>query len=79
MTDQENDIRLLDQAAHKLSEHFDAVQIFATRHEPNQLDATTRVCSGVGNWFARYGQIREWMIREEESSRQIARKDSEEI
>jgi hypothetical protein len=47
--------------AHHLSalmEHFDTVQIFVTRHESG---TTVHLDGGRGNWFARHGQIMEWV------------------
>lgn len=55
-----------------LSEHFDSVQIFCTRYNPNKLEGdpsgedgtTTRVNMGVGNFFARYGHVAYWLEHE---------------
>jgi len=56
-----DDMRRIREACEVLSEHFDSVQIFATRHEMGTDDGTVNVSYGVGNWFARYGQIHQWM------------------
>lgn len=61
----ENDIQLLEQAIQLIGEHFDTVHIFVTRHEPEIEDGTVHCQKGTGNWFARYGSIKEWVIREE--------------
>jgi len=47
----------------ELGEHFDSVQIFCTRHESGELDGTVYLHLGTGNWFARYGQVREWCVK----------------
>lgn len=65
---------LLQKHAGALSEHFDSVQIFVTRLEAN---ATRSWVHGEGNWYARYGQIVEWIQREDEHGRQEIRKDDE--
>lgn len=57
------------QACQVLIEHFDTVQIFVTRHEPEQEGGTVNVAYGEGNWFARYGFICDYMIRQDEHTR----------
>jgi hypothetical protein len=56
------DIELLKRAALALSEHFDSVQIFATR---KTQDGTVNCRWGTGDWFARYGHCRLWCMRAE--------------
>ena len=50
--------KILELAAARLGEHFDAVQILASWNE----DGTTK-CSkrGVGNWYARQGMAHEFI------------------
>lgn len=57
-------------ALERLGPQFDAVHIFATRYEQQE---TVTVSMGTGNWFARYGQIRSWLLREDEGTRMRAR------
>lgn len=64
-----DDIERIKRAAEVLSEHYDTVQIFATRHESGKIDGTMRWQFGVGNWFARIGQVKEFCLREDEISR----------
>ena len=73
MSDEDNDLKLLKDAAQALGEHFDAVQIFASRHEAEVEDGTVTVHDGVGNWHARIGQVRDWIIRQDEHTRIVAR------
>lgn len=54
----------IEQAIRTLSEHFDSVHIFANRHL-NDNSGTVKWSLGSGNWYARYGQIREWVRMEE--------------
>lgn len=50
-------------AAENLGEHFDSVQIFVTRHAPED-EGTHRIAYGTGNWFARVGQVFTWLQTE---------------
>lgn len=68
------DIERLTKAATVLMEHFDSVQIFCTRHEG---DGTVRISEGAGNYYARFGQVEEWMIREKEVCRKPQRTSEE--
>lgn len=67
------DTELLRKHVEQLGEHFDAVTILCTRHEPETEDGTIQISDGCGNWFARYGQIREWIVRAEERTRRHIR------
>lgn len=60
----------LEKIARELGEQFDTVSIFVTQYEPEELDGTRHVEVGVGNWYARYGQVKEWVIRQEEEARE---------
>lgn len=64
----DEDQRRIQAALDALGEHFDSVMIFTTRHESSE-DGTTAIAKGVGNWYARYGQVVEWVNREEAVSR----------
>lgn len=63
-TEEDRDMAVLARAVAQLSEHFDTVQIIATRHDPKN-DCTIVARKGVGNWHARFGSVREWLVREE--------------
>lgn len=52
----------------ELMEHFDAVQIFVTRYDAER-EATRSVRLGDGNYFARYGMVREWVMQQEQDMR----------
>lgn len=69
------DIDRLRKHVEQLGEHFDSVSIFCTRHEPETEDGTIQISDGCGNWFARYGQVREWLLRSEERSRNNVRNE----
>lgn len=65
---------LLEEAAARLGEHFDAVQIMATWTQ----DGTTSIAAaGVGNWYARKGMAHAFI--EEEQAEDAARHLAEEI
>jgi len=70
------DLQRLQKACEELSEHFDSVQIFVTRLSDDQDDdgeGTVNVNWGSGNWFARYGQIHAWLVKQDEQSRKEQR------
>jgi len=71
----EHGMEHLDRAIEMLGEHFDSVQIFATRHESGEQGGTLKFSRGCGNFFARYGQIHEWIIKQDESARNEVRKE----
>ena len=72
----DRDLELVKQHVEQLGEHFDSVQIFVTRHEAGELDGTININTGAGNWFARYGHIRNWINTEEAISADRAQRDA---
>lgn len=74
MSEPDPDLKKLDDALRTLSEHFDSVHIFATRHEPTTEGGTLSVERGTGHWNARIGQIKEWVIMQDEFVKVHARK-----
>ena len=62
---QDADMAILEKHANALMEHFDNVQIFVTRCDPAVVDGTINATFGLGNWFARYGQVKNWINGEE--------------
>lgn len=63
MSTEENQQALLEKFVQQLIEHFDSVQIFVTIQESEGTDmATLQLNSGAGNWYARFGQVHEWLI-----------------
>lgn len=65
MNDEQKDekLKILEQTCSRLQEHFDTVQIFATKHDPTMSEGTIHWVFGSGNWFARWGQILDWIER----------------
>ena len=64
-------------AALRLAEHYDTVQIFVSSYEPGEDGSAESYSYGVGNWFTRYGVVRNWLIREEQGTRNEAGKESD--
>lgn len=69
MSNYQEEQALLARVASQLGEHFDTVQIFASKHDPAEADGTVTLNYGVGNWYARYGQVIEWTIKHDEDAR----------
>lgn len=70
--------RLIKEAVQKISGHVDAVRIFATKKREGGQDGTWRLSVGYGNWYAQYGQIRDWInLTEGESARTFKVPDAE--
>lgn len=70
------DFKRVQDAADALGEHFDSVQIFCSRHEGGDV-GTISVNYGKGNWFARRGHCREWILKETERSKQEVRQEDD--
>ena len=65
----DQDLEMVQKHARALHEFFDSVQIFCTRYNPNGVEeddegSTTRVSHGEGNYYARYGQVAQWVDKE---------------
>lgn len=55
----DKDLQLLDDVLTMLRKDFDSIQIFATRHETDEI-GTHGFTRGVGNYYARAGLVRQW-------------------
>lgn len=69
-----DDEKRIQDALETLSEFFDAVHVFAIRHETEgeASDGTAgdvALSLGRGSYYARCGLIREWCLRQDERSR----------
>lgn len=63
---------LIQRHACAIGEHFDTVQIFCTK----ETDTGTRSKNyGVGNWYARYGQVRDWVLSCEAQTKLLAQRE----
>jgi hypothetical protein len=74
MEDGERDLEHVRRVAEGLMEHFDAVQVFATRHDGTR-DFTVSVNYGLGNVHARRSVVRTWSLRQDEMERENVRED----
>lgn len=66
--------KIIESAAAKLGENFDAVVVIASTHEQGSFGSRWAY-SGTGNYYTRLGLVREWLIREEERMRVELRKE----
>ena len=60
--DGERQLAIVKSHVAQLADHFEAVQVFVTKQGE---DGTINCHYGAGNWFARYGQVRAWVARED--------------
>jgi len=73
MTDEEwkKSDDMLERIVQQLGEHYENVRIFANTSTSD--GKIIRATQGAGNFFAQYGQIREWLIHMDEYAKQEAR------
>lgn len=69
-------VRIIHDHIAVLRVHFASVRIFCTREAGS---ITKNYSSGSGNYYAQSGQIREWLMMEDEVIRQHAEGDSDEV
>ena len=64
MTDEQREkkMALLENQAKLLMQSFDSVQIFCTKYEGED---TANYVFGGGNFWARYGHVRGWILRQD--------------
>lgn len=69
INDQEREVlaALMEEVAGKLSEHCDSVRIVCSSIRED--GSSQYLARGRGNWYAQYGSVREWLLREEEIMR----------
>ena len=74
-SDKIRDMAIVAKAIDGLAEHFDTVQVFCSRHDASGKEGETmNLNMGRGNWYARYGHVKWWMIRNDENCRIEERK-----
>jgi hypothetical protein len=71
----DRDLDLVEKHATELSEYFDSVRIFVTRHDGTK--GTVHLTKGRGNFYAQYGHVREWLIQMDTETDRVARKNCE--
>lgn len=57
-----------------LENGFDSVQVVATSTHHN---GTTIAHRGAGNWYARAGAVREWLVKNDERTRAQVRAEND--
>lgn len=72
--DAEQKSEMIHKHIRALAEHFDCVQVFCSCHLGDSK-GTRAFAIGSGNYYGRYGQIREWIVKKEEQSRCEMRDD----
>ena len=71
--------KLISQKVSELAEHFDSVRIFATRNSEDGKCKTRAYDDGAGNFYAQFGQIKEWISIQDQFQRNWAmRRDNPE-
>lgn len=73
MSEGDRDFARVDNAAAALGEHFDSVQIITTKLSSGE---TTTTSVGRGNWHARQGSVRMWLMRQDTAERAEAWRES---
>lgn len=74
MNEEDSEQKLIEDHVNRLMEHFDTVQIFVSRQDTEE-NVTHSRDSGAGHWYARYGQVNEWIIVQDERARHNERKN----
>ena len=64
----DDDYERVKRACSLLIEHFDAVQIFASR-DTGTDEGTLGIHHGAGNWYTRRGQVEDWRVKQDEGAR----------
>jgi hypothetical protein len=59
----------------QLGEHVDSVRVFITFPTHDGHPNTAGFNSGIGNFYAQYGQVREWMLTQDERVRENVRRE----
>jgi len=77
MNNAELELDRLDKVCQDLGEHYDTVQVFVTRHTPgdDEESGTINAHTGRGNWLARLGQVKDWVIKQDEKTRISCREE----
>ena len=63
-TQRDKKLDLLKNQVKFLSDNFDSVIVFASKFD-KENEETSYWVEGCGNWCARYGQVREWLVKQE--------------
>lgn len=67
--------RLVLQAVNNLAEHVDAVTILVNKRRNDGGEGTWQMVNGRGNWFARFGHAKAWVLQSEADMKEPERTD----
>lgn len=73
--DRKTEIDMVEKVVNELGEHFDSVQILVSRYASGDEDGTVNISMGIGNWYARYGHVKEWCVKCDERTRKMIREE----
>jgi hypothetical protein len=65
-------LAIMRDTVQRLKHHFDAVQVFASFQCGEETHGLT---DGVGNWYARVGQVSAWLDRQEPEDSEVEDRD----
>ena len=71
MSKEKKELKIVKDACSRLMEHFDSVQVLVTKHMGHE--GTLNVSYGSGNYFSRIGLARNWILQEDEFSKEDVR------
>lgn len=74
-TEKDRELGIVKSHCAMLQEHFDSVQVFVTRYDSSA--GTVNVAWGSGNYFSRYGQVVQWIEKENAIETERATEDEQ--
>lgn len=75
INDQEHIEKLIQDFIDKVSEHVDSVRVFVTHPANNGNGDSVSFSQGGGNLFAQQGQIRAWVLRQDQYTIEDTKKE----
>lgn len=69
----EPEVEQLEKVLGSLGEQWENIQVFLNRTDPNG-HGTQKLIMGRGNFYARKGQVRDWLDGDDESTREESRR-----
>lgn len=81
VSEDERRARVVLNHVHALAEYFDGVQVFVSlnrREVGGGRIVSSSLELGTGNWYARYGHVREWLLTQEARMRRKAAREADE-
>ena len=68
--------KLAEDFASRLAEHSDSVRIFVTKQGDGSASNSGYFSTGRGSLFAQIGQVKEWIITQDEYVKENARRNA---